>query len=437
MVGEEIHAFARHLWPINRSLTGDGVRQTLREIATHLPELVVHSVSTGTTAFDWQVPKEWNVKQAYILTPNGRKICDFDTNNLHLVGYSAPFRGALSLDELQKHLYSLPDQPEAVPYITSYYSERWGFCISETERQTLEDGIYEVVVDTQLFDGELNFGELILKGECEEEIFLSTYVCHPSMANNELSGPTVVTYLSKWLRELPARRFTYRIIFIPETIGSIVYLSQNHIWMKDHVVAGFNVSCVGDDRAYSFLPSRNGDTRSDRVAKHVLKWTDGNYIAYRWEDRGSDERQYCSPGMDLPIASMMRTKFGAYPEYHTSLDNLETVVTPSGLQGGYEALRKALLILEHDRTYRAKMLCEPQLGKRGLYPTLSTKERRADLKKTMDFLSHCDGESSLFEIAEKIDVPCWELFEAAKLLVDHEIIEEIPASTSGKNIRKS
>lgn len=425
MIGEEIHAFARHLWPINRSLTGDGVRHTLKEIAAHLPELVVHSVSTGTTAFDWQVPKEWDVKQAYILTPDGQKICDFETNNLHLVGYSAPFRGSMSLDELQKHLYSLPNQPDATPYITSYYSERWGFCISERERQTLEDGTYEVVVDTQLFDGELNFGELLVKGEVEEEVFLSTYVCHPSMANNELSGPTVVTFLSKWLKEASSLRYTYRIIFIPETIGAIVYLSQNYVWMKDHVVAGFNVSCVGDDRTYSYLPSRNGNTKSDRLAKHVLKWTDSNYITYKWEDRGSDERQYCSPGIDLPIASIMRTKFGAYPEYHTSLDNLEDVVTPSGLQGGYEALRKAILILEHDRTYKAKMLCEPQLGKRGLYPGLSTKKRDPDLKKTMDFLSHCDGKHSLFEIAEKIDVPCWDLFEPAKLLVDHDIIEEI------------
>lgn len=434
MVGEELHAFARHLWPINRSLTGDGVRQTLKEIAAHVPELVVHSVSSGTTAFDWQVPKEWKVTQAYIVTPNGQKICDFEANNLHLVGYSAPFRGTLSLEALQKHLYSLPDQPEAIPYITSYYSERWGFCISEQQRQTLEHGTYEVVVDTELFDGELNFGELILKGELEEEIFLSTYICHPSMANNELSGPAVVTFLGKWLRELPSRRYTYRIIFIPETIGSIVYLSKNSTWMKDHVVAGFNVSCVGDDRAYSYLPSRNGDTRSDRVAKHVLQWTDSNYVSYRWEDRGSDERQYCSPGIDLPIASMMRTKFGAYPEYHTSLDNLEDVVTPSGLQGGYDALRNAIQILEHDKTYRAKMLCEPQLGKRGLYPTLSTKERNADIKRTMNFLSHCDGEQSLFDIAERIDVPCWELFETARLLVEHNIIEEIPNSKSVNNI---
>ena len=243
------------------------------------------------------------------------------------------------------------------------------------------------------------------------------------MANNELSGPTVVTYLAKWLTELKHLAFTYRIVFIPETIGSITYLSLHHDYMKKNIFAGFNVSCVGDDRAYSYLPSRSGTTLSDSIAKHVLKHTDLNFKAYTWLDRGSDERQYCASGIDLPIASIMRTKFGQYPEYHTSLDDLENVVTPKGLDGGYWSIRRALEAIEKNKIYLVTVLCEPQMGKRGLYPTLSTKKSNKQVRLMMNLISLCDGNSSLLEIAEYLKTPIWELYETIEILVSHKLIQ--------------
>ena len=423
MIGSEIHNFAKELWPINRSITGEGVRETIELIKRHLPNLTVNSVPTGTKVFDWTVPKEWSVKGAYILTPSGEKICDFTENNLHLLGYSIPFDGKINLEELKQHLYTLPDQPDAIPYITSYYKERWGFCLSQEQFNKLEEGTYYVRIDSELFDGVLNFGELLIKGKSSKEVFISTYICHPSMANNELSGPTVVTYLAKWLVELKELEYSYRIIFIPETIGSVTYLSLHHDYMKKNVFSGFNVSCVGDNRAYSYLPSRNGNTLSDSVAKHVLKYTDPKYKTYSWLDRGSDERQYCAPGIDLPIASIMRTKYGQYPEYHTSLDDLENVVTPRGLDGGYWVLRRAIEAIEKNKKYRVTVLCEPQMGKRGLYPTLSTKKSNEQVNLMMNLISFCDGSSSLLDIAEILGAPVWDLYDLIDTLVSHNLLE--------------
>lgn len=426
MIGNEIHNFAKKLWKINRSITGAGVRETLITIKKdYLPNLKIESVPSGTKVFDWTVPLEWQVDAAYIISPSGKKICDFSNNNLHLVGYSVPFRGKMNLKELQKYLYSLPQQPNAIPYITSYYEKRWGFCIAQEQRDILEDGEYEVVIDTKHFSGQLNYGELILPGESDKEIFLSTYVCHPSMANNELSGLTVMTYLSKWLSELKPRRYTYRLVFVPETIGSISYLSKNYINLKKKVFAGFNISCVGDERSYSYLPSRNGKTISDKLAKHVLKWVDPNYVSYTWLNRGSDERQYCAPGIDLPIATIARTMYENYPEYHTSLDNLDKVVTPKGLDGGYWVLRKILELIEKNRTYKSKFLCEPQLSKRNLYPTLSTKKTAEQVMTMMNFISFCDGEHSLLDISEKINVPAWDLYELTEKLLSNDLIFQV------------
>lgn len=425
MIGNEIHNLAKKLFKFNRSITGEGVRETLSEIKTILPNLNLQSASSGTKVFDWVVPSEWHVSEAYIIAPNGEKICDFSINNLHLVGYSVPFRGRMKLEELQKHLHSLPEQPNAIPYITSYYEERWGFCLTQKQRSALGDGEYEIVIDSKIFAGQLNYGELILPGESDQEIFLSTYVCHPSMANNELSGIVVTTYLAKWLNELKVRRYTYRLVFIPETIGSITYLSKNYINLKKKVIAGFNISCVGDERSYSYLPSRNGNTISDKVAKHVLKWIEPNYKIYSWLDRGSDERQYCAPGIDLPIASILRTKHGEYPEYHTSLDNLDDVVTPKGLDGGYWALRRALELIEKNNIYKINILCEPQMGRRGLYPTLSKKNSGDQTRFIMNFLSYCDGEHTLIDIAEKINLPAWDLYKSIETLISHDLISQI------------
>ncbi len=426
MLGYQIHNFAKKLWKINRSITGEGVRETLEKIKKeHLQYLNIESVPSGTKVFDWVVPLEWHVSEAYIITPSGKKICDFSINNLHLVGYSIPFQGKMRLGELQQYLHTLHEQPSAIPYVTSYYEKRWGFCLTQEQRDLLEDGEYEVVVNSKLFEGHLNYGELVLPGESDQEIFLSTYICHPSMANNELSGPTVATFLAKWLSELKTRRYTYRFVFIPETIGSITYLSKNYIHLKKKVFAGFNISCVGDDRSYSYLPSRNGNTISDKVAKHVLKWTDPDYKSYTWLDRGSDERQYCAPGIDLPIASILKTKYGEYPEYHTSLDNLDYVVTPKGLDGGYWALRRALELIEKNNIYKVNILCEPQMGRRGLYPTLSKKNSGDQTRLIMNFFSYCDGEHTLIDIAEKINLPAWDLYESIETLISHDLISPI------------
>lgn len=424
-IGCEIHKFAKELWPLNRSITGEGVRETLERIKFHLPRLKIESVTSGTVVFDWTIPREWSTNEAYIVSPSGERICDFKINNLHLVGYSIPFEGKIELKELKKHLYTLPDQPNAVPYITSYYEERWGFCITQDHYDQLEEGEYYVKIDTKLFDGVLNYAELKIEGKSSKEVFISTYICHPSMANNELSGPTVVTYLAKWLSELKGLDYTYRIVFIPETIGSVTYLSLHHDIMKRNIVSGFNVSCVGDDRSYSYLPSRNGNTLSDRIAKHVLTHIDKDYKTYTWRDRGSDESQYCAPGIDLPIASIMRTKYGHYPEYHTSLDDLENVVTPKGLDGGYWALRRALEAIEKNKIYRVTVLCEPQMGKRGLYPTLSTKKTLEEVRLMMDLISFCDGTTSLLEIADILKVPIWSLYELVDTLVSHKLLEVI------------
>lgn len=281
--------------------------------------------------------------------------------------------GSLKLHQLKKHLHTLPDQPNAIPYVTSYYRENWGFCLKHNDLKILKDGTYKVVIKSSLFNGRLNYGELLLKGKSPKEIFLSTYICHPSMANNELSGPTVVTYLAKWLQEIPKTRFSYRIVFVPETIGSIAYLKNNLKIMKKNIFAGYNVSCVGDDRSYSYIPSRNGKTISDIVARHVLKWIDPNFIKYSWLDRASDERQYCAPGVDLPVASIMRTKYGEYPEYHTSFDDLKNVVTPKGLNGGYWAIRRAIEAIEKNKKLKTSILCEPFMTKRGFIPAISKK----------------------------------------------------------------
>lgn len=423
MIGNKIHKFASELWPINRSITGEGVRETLKRISKHLPKLKIKSISSGKKIFDWTVPKEWIVKEAYIVTPDGKKICDFSKNNLHLVGYSIPFKGIVSFDELKKNLYTLSDQPSAIPYITSYYKKRWGFCIAKKQLDTLKNGNYKVIIDSKLFDGELNYGELLIKGKNNKEIFLSTYICHPSMANNEISGLAVTTFIAKWLQELSKTNYSYRIIFVPETIGSIAYLSRNYKYMKKKIFAGFNVTCIGDDRAYSYIPSRNGNTMSDLIAKHVLKWTDPNFIQYSWLDRGSDERQYCAPGIDLPIASIIRTKYGQYPEYHTSLDDLQNVVTPKGLNGGYWVIKKAIEAIEKNKKYKVTVLCEPQMGKRGLYPTLSSKKSGEQVKLMMGFISLCDGSTSLIEIADRLNVPIWDLYDLTNKLKSYNLID--------------
>jgi len=425
ITGEKMHKWAADLFNINRSITGPGVRETLVFLSNLIKGLQIKNVASGTKVFDWTVPDEWEIREAFIEDKYGNRIVDFKNNNLHIVGYSVAVDQYMELDELQKYLHSLPEQSDAIPYVTSYYSKSWGFCLTHNQRESLESGKYRVYIDSTISPGVLNYGELIIPGDSKEEVLLSTYICHPSMANNELSGPVVTAALSQWLLSLKKRRYTYRIIFIPETIGSITYLSKNLDYMKENVIAGFVITCIGDNRTYSFLPSRKGGTLADRAALHCLKNSVKKFNEYSYLDRGSDERQYCSPGVDLPVCSIMRSKYDTYPEYHTSLDNL-SFISPEGLKGGYDILKKTIRIIEVNDYYKNIFYCEPQLGKRGLYPNLSIKGGSADdLKNLMNLLAYADGEIDLIDLANIINMDIIDLHPIVEKLIDSELIEKV------------
>ena len=421
--GRYCHELARELFPISRSLSGPGVRETLEILRRELPELQVHEIASGSPVFDWEVPDEWVIRDAYIADVTGERVVDFKAHNLHVLGYSEPVDVKLTREELEPHLYSDPEQPDWIPYVTSYYKRRWGFCLSHRQREQLGEGPFRCVVDADLGPGVLNYADLVIPGDTDREVLLSTYVCHPSMGNNELSGPVVTTALARWIKGLPSRRHTYRIVFIPETIGSLIYLSRHLDVMKARTVAGFVVTCVGDDRAFSYVPSRRGDTLADRAAIRSLGQIDPSFIRYSWRDRGSDERQYCAPGVDLPVATIARSKYGEYPEYHTSADDL-SLISPAGLQGGFDALRGAIETIESNARLRTTVLGEPQLGKRGLYPTTSMKGSYGDVRLMMDLISYCDGEHSLLDIAEMVGVSVKTLREIARPLIANGLLSE-------------
>lgn len=419
--GTQMYHWAQDLFPICRSLTGEGVRQTLRYVQKLIPDLHMHEVPTGTTCFDWTVPEEWNIRDAYVTNKAGEKIIDFACNNLHVVGYSEPMDMWLSLEELQKHLHSLPDQPTAIPYVTSYYKRTWGFCLSHEQRVNLKDELYHVVIDSTLAEGHMTYADLTIPGESTDTILLSTYVCHPSMANNELAGPVVQSALARWVQQ-KQRHYTYKFIFVPETIGSIYYLSRHLPELQAQVKAGFVLSCCGDNNKYSYLPSRCGTTLSDKVLLHVLEQHHPYFTRYTFLDRASDERQYQSPGVDLPIIPFARSLYRHFPEYHTSLDNIQ-FISPEGLQNSYDTMELCLKILESNKVYYNTCLCEPQLGKRGLYPTTSIKGGYDDtVDIIINFLVYCDGQHDLLDIAKLIDVPAERCIRIVQKLVEKGVL---------------
>ncbi len=421
-VGNEMYQLARELFPIDRSLTGDGVRRTLAVLKRELPEMTVHEVPSGTEVFDWTVPKEWAVRQAYIEDEKGNHIIDYKDLNLHVMGYSTPVDRWVDLEELKHYIYVQKGQPDAIPYVTSYYVPRYGFCMSEKQKDALLPGQYHMVIDSELFDGSLTYGELMIPGKEEKEILISTYVCHPSMANNELSGPVLAVALAKKIAAQTNRKYTYRFIWIPETIGSITYLSEHFEYMKKNTAAGFVLSCVGDDRTFSYVPSRDGNTLADRAARNVLSFYYPEYKRYTYLDRGSDERQYNAPGIDLPVCVVCRSKYGEYPEYHTSLDDMN-FISPKGLQGAYEVYEGILNALEYNDFYRIKCLCEPQLGKRGMYPTVSKKGSYDVVKSMVDFIAYADGKRDLIAVSDLIRVPIEQLIPIIIKLTEADLLE--------------
>lgn len=425
--GKRMYDFAGKIFPYNRSIMGEGVRKTLKDIEEYIKpsgaELKITQVASGTKVLDWTVPKEWVIREAYIEDEAGNHIIDMKNHNLHVLGYSAPVDEWVDLEEAKQHIYVEENQPDVIPYVTSYYKERYGFCMSKNQLDSLKEGKYHLYVDSEFIDGTLDVAEVLIPGKSDKEILFSTYFCHPSMANNECSGLALAAELINYVSSLKDRKYTYRFVFVPETIGSITYLSlDNHIkYFKEHMLAGFVLSCVGDNNDYSMIDSKYGDTLADKALKTILQYRD-HFTDYSFHHRGSDERQYNSAGVDLPVVCYCRSKFGEFPEYHTSADNM-TYVSAEGFQGSYDVMTQLIDALEYNGHYMMKVACEPQLGKRGLYSDLSRKGTYDGIMVQRDVISYSDGRNDLFDLSRIIGVPPCEIIEVIKRLVDNDLIE--------------
>lgn len=422
--GTEMLRMIETLYPICRSITGDGVRTTLAELAKHIP-IEISEVPSGTQVFDWTVPKEWNIQGAYIKDPSGKKIVDFQDSNLHILNYSVPVDKKLALSELKEHLFTLPEHPKWIPYRTSYYNENWGFCLSHQQYLGLEEGEYEVVIDSSLEDGHLTYAEYYLPGESEEEILLSCHICHPSLCNDNLSGIAMTTFLAKYLAGKSQRRYSYRFLYIPGTIGSITWLARNESKINT-IKHGLVVVCVGDAGQFSYKKSRQGDAEIDRVVQHVLTHTCDAFNTQDFYPYGYDERQYCSPGIDLSVGSLSRSSHGSFPEYHTSADNLDLICQDS-LQESLAVYQEVMAVLEQNKTYlNQNPKCEPQLGKRGLYRKVGAPgAKKIDEMAMLWVLNMSDGRHSLLDIAERSATPFREISFAASELERSGLLVEV------------
>jgi len=420
-LGRQLYDCVAELYPVCRSITGDGVRETLRRLQRQIA-LTVHEVPSGTEVFDWTVPREWNIRDAYVKNAQGDRVIDFRRSNLHVVNYSVPVRERMSLEELRPHLFTLPSQPEWIPYRTSYYKESWGFCLSQRQLDALEDGEYEVCIDSSLEPGSLTYGEFYLPGESMDEILVSCHVCHPSLANDNLSGIAIAAYLGQHLRRLTLR-YSYRFLFIPGTIGSITWLSRNEPAVS-RIRHGLVLACLGDAGRFTYKKSRRGDATVDRAAIHVLRQL-ADHEVLEFSPYGYDERQFCSPGFNLPVGRLSRTPHGSFPEYHTSADDLE-FVHPSQLAASFTTCLAILGVLENDRPYvNQNPKCEPQLGKRGLYHAIGGLAHSPLTEMAMLWvLNLSDGQHSLLDIAERSGLRFAEVGRAAEVLRDHGLLKE-------------
>ncbi len=422
--GQRMLDLAGELYPICRSITGDGVRETLRRVAERVP-LTVHEVPTGTQVLDWTVPREWNVRDAYVANAAGERVIDFREHNLHLVGYSVPVRQTMTLDELRPHLWTIPEHPDWIPYRTSYYQESWGFCLTQRALDALPDGTYEVVVDTVLESGHLTYGECLLPGDVSDEVLISTHVCHPSLANDNLSGIVLAAALGEHLRPLP-RRLSYRFLFVPGTIGAIAWLHANRE-RTARIAHGLVLTSVGDRGPLTYKRSRRGDAPVDRAVAHVLAASGEEHAILDFSPDGYDERQYCSPGFDLPVGRLTRTPNGRYPEYHTSADDLD-LIDAASLAGSFRTVLAILSVLENDASYvNLSPYGEPQLGRRGLFrPAGGRKPDSSTEQALLWVLNLSDGTHSLLDVAERSGLPFPEVKAAADALVEAGLLEAAP-----------
>jgi aminopeptidase-like protein len=412
-IGQALHQFARELYPICRSITGDGTRQTLAKIQSRIP-LQTFEVPTGTPVFDWNVPKEWNIRDAYVKAPGGNRVLDFQKCNLHVLNYSTPVHATMPLSELKQHLFAIPDHPDWIPYRTSYYKENWGFCLSHRQMLELEDGDYEVYIDSTLEDGHLSYGECYLPGESSDEVLISCHVCHPSLANDNLSGLTVATALAELLSQ-QSHRYSYRFLFIPGTIGAITWLARNKEGAR-RIRHGLVLTCIGDAGGFHYKKSRRGDAEVDRAAAHVLRHSGEASEILEFSPYGYDERQYCSPGFNLPVGCLMRSVWGSFPEYHTSADNLD-FIKPLQLAGSLRLCAGIFDVLENNLRYcNLNPYCEPQLGRRNLYRSTGGEAIGVEMDARLWVLNLSDGEHSLLDIAERSGLPFWRINDAAELL---------------------
>ena len=418
----------KDVFPLNTSITGKGNKKFLRIIKKHFPRLKIFKINSGKQVFDWKIPPEWNIKTAYVLDKNNKKIINFKDHNLHIVGYSVPINKVLTKKGLLKKLHSLKDQPNAIPYVTSYYTKDWGFCITHKQKKTIikkynnNDKFKVVIKSNHNYRGQLCFGEYLIPGKSKSEILISTYICHPSMANNELSGPIVSMSLIDYFKKNRQDK-SLRFVFLPETIGSIAYLSKNLKFLKKNIIGGFNLSCIGDERKYSCMLSKYENSLSDQSILEAYKRLKIKFKKYSFLERGSDERQYNSPGIDLPISSIFRSKYGDYKEYHTSLDDFN-LVTKKGIIGGAKVAINAIKILSNKIIPKSTILCEPQLIKRNLYSGLSFKNNKSsfNFRKLLNFLQFADGTNDLNKISKSIRLSYKETYKIYKILIKNKLI---------------